>query len=62
MTPRPRSVSRFAWEAGSAYIRSFIAGATRRGAVQARKQVVSIESAEPAASLATVLAEAGATR
>ncbi len=43
-------------------MRSFIAGATRRGAAQARKEVVSIESAAPAASFAIVLAEAGATR
>jgi hypothetical protein len=43
-------------------MRSFIAGATRRGATQARNDVVSIESAIPAASLASVLAEAGATR
>ena len=48
--------------AASAYIRSFIAGATSRGAVQARKAVVSIESQIPAASLASVFAEAGATR
>ena len=44
------------------YIRSFIAGATSRGAAQARKEVVTIESAIPAASLATVFAEAGAIR
>ncbi len=62
VTPRSRSVARLAWVAASAYMRSFIAGASRRGAVQARKEVVSIESAEPAASLATVFAEAGATR
>ena len=61
-TPRSRSVARLAWVAASAYMRSFIAGATRRGAVQARKEVVSIESAIPAASLAIVFAEAGATR
>ena len=42
-------------------MRSFIAGATRRGAVQARKEVVSIESQIPAASFAIVFAEAGAT-
>ena len=61
-TPRSRSVARFAWVAASAYIRSFIAGATTRGAGQARNDVLSIESAIPAASLATVLADAGATR
>ena len=43
-------------------MRSFIAGATRRGAAQARKDVVTIESAMPAASFAIVFAEAGATR
>jgi hypothetical protein len=48
--------------AASRYIRSFIAGATSRGAEQARNEVVTIESAIPAASFATVLAEAGATR
>jgi hypothetical protein len=48
--------------AASAYMRSFIAGASRRGAEQARNEVVSIESAKPPASFAIVLAEAGATR
>ena len=43
-------------------MRSFIAGATSRGAAQARNEVVTIESAIPAASLAIVFAEAGATR
>jgi hypothetical protein len=43
-------------------MRSFIAGATARGAAQARKAVVRIESQIPAASLAIVFAEAGATR
>ncbi len=61
-TPRSRRVARLAWVAASAYMRSFIAGASRRGAAQARKEVVSIESAIPVASLAIVLAEAGATR
>ena len=61
-TPRSRSVARFAWVAGSAYMRSFIAGATTRGAGQARNEVVSIESAIPAASLAIVFAEAGAIK
>ena len=60
-TPRSLSVARFACVAASAYMRSFMAGATRRGAAQARKEVVSIESAIPPASLAIVLAEAGAT-
>jgi hypothetical protein len=60
-TPRSRSVARLAWVAASAYIRSFIAGARSRGASQARKEVASIESAKPPASLAIVLAEAGAT-
>ena len=62
MMPRSRRVARFAWVAASRYMRSFIAGATSRGAEQARKEVVTIESAIPAASLAIVLAEAGATR
>jgi len=38
------------------------AGATARGAAQARNAVVSIESQIPAVSLAIVFAEAGATR
>ena len=62
ITPRSRRVARFAWVAASAYIRSFIAGATSRGAVQARNAVVRIESQMPAASLAIVFADAGATR
>jgi hypothetical protein len=43
-------------------MRSFIAGATARGAAQARNAVVTIPSAIPAASFASVFAEAGATR
>ena len=62
VTPRSRSAAMLAWVAASRYMRSFIAGATSRGAAQARKEVVTIESAIPAASLAMVLAEAGATR
>ena len=50
-TPRSRRVARLAWVAASAYMRSFIAGATRRGAAQARKEVVSIESAMPGGEL-----------
>ena len=50
-TPRSRSVARLAWVAASAYMRSFIAGATRRGAAQARKEVVSIESASAGGEL-----------
>ena len=61
-TPRSRRSSRFRCVAASRYMRSFIAGATSRGASQARKEVVSIESAVPAASFEIVLAEAGATR
>ena len=64
-SPRPRARAGSPGWPGSprrAYMRSFIAGATSRGAAQARKEVVSIESALPAASLAIVLAEAGATR
>jgi hypothetical protein len=60
--PRWRRVARFACVAASRYIRSFIAGATSRGASQARKEVVTIESAIPAASFAIVFAEAGAIR
>jgi hypothetical protein len=55
-------VARFAWVAASRYMRSFIAGATSLGAEQARKEVATIESAIPAASFATVFADAGATR
>ena len=61
-TPRAASVARFASIAGSRSIRSFIAGATARGARQATNEVVSIESQIPAASFAIVLADAGATR
>jgi hypothetical protein len=39
-----------------------MAGATARGALQARNEVVTMESAIPAASLAIVFAEAGAIR
>jgi hypothetical protein len=60
--PRARSVARLACVAGSANMRSFIAGATARGAEQARKAVVTMPSAIPAASLAIVFADAGATR
>ena len=49
--PRSRSVARFACVAASLYMRSFIAGATARGAVQARNEVVSIESAMPGREL-----------
>src|ERR1700761_1404589 len=41
-------------------MRSFIAGATRRGAAQARKEVASIESAKPPPSLAPGVAGEGA--
>ncbi len=61
ITPRSMSVSTFACVAASAYILSFIAGATARGAVVAQKDVVSIESQIPAASFAIVFADAGAT-
>ena len=50
-----------AWVAAASHIRPFIAGATIRGAVQARKEVVRKESQMPAASLAIVFADAGAT-
>ena len=47
--------------AAASHIRPFIAGATIRGAVQARNEVVKSESQIPAASFASVFAEAGAT-
>ena len=47
--------------AGCSHMRLFIAGATTSGAVRASAALVSRLSASPAASLASVLAEAGAT-
>ena len=61
-TPRSRSSATFARVAACAHIRSFIAGATSTGQVAASADVVSRLSASPAASLAMVLADAGATR
>src|SRR5690348_12948559 len=58
--PRERRVSRFAWVAGFSYIALFIAGATTTGQVAARAADVSRLSASPCASLAIVLADAGA--
>ena len=52
----------FAWVAGCSYMRSFIAGASTSGAVEASAALVSRLSASPSASLAIVLAEAGATQ
>ncbi len=59
-TPRARSVSRFARVAACSYIASFMAGATISGRRHASAAAVSRLSAWPAASLAIVLAEAGA--
>ena len=59
-TPRARSVSRFARVAGCSYIASFMAGATSSGLRHASAAAVSRLSAWPPASLAIVLAEAGA--
>ena len=55
-------MSRFVRTAGCAYIWLFIAGATISGQVAASAQLVSRLSARPCASLAIVLAEAGAIR
>jgi hypothetical protein len=60
-TPRARSRSRLAWVSGRAYISSFIAGATRTGAVRARSSEVRTSSARPCAMRATRCAVAGAT-
>ena len=59
--PRSRSVRTLACVASASHIRAFMAGATIRGAVQARNDVVRNESQMPAASFAIVFAEAGAT-
>ena len=61
-TPRSRNVSRLARTAGCSYMWLFIAGATSTGQVAASAQLVSRLSARPWASLAIVLAEAGAIR
>ena len=58
--PRPRSVARLACVAACSYIASFIAGASTSGRRQASAAAHSRLSAWPAASLASVLAEAGA--
>ena len=57
-----RSVRRLACVAGCSYMRLFIAGAIRSGQPAASAQLLSRLSARPAASLAIVLAEAGAIR
>ena len=60
-TPRARSFSTFCCTAALAYIRASIAGATAIGAAVASAVRVSIESPIPWASLASVVALAGAT-
>jgi hypothetical protein len=61
IAPRSRSVARLACVAGCSYIASFIAGARISGRRLARAAAQSRLSAWPAASLASVFAEAGAT-
>ncbi len=60
--PRVRRRSRFSRVAGCSNIRSFIAGASTSGAVQASAAFVSRLSAMPLASFAMVFADAGATQ
>src|SRR5690606_5682389 len=60
-TPRSRSVAMLACVAGCSHMRWFMAGATATGAVVARHRVATRSSARPWASLAMVLAVAGAT-
>ena len=48
--------------AGCSYMRLFIAGATATGHLAASAQLLGMSEASPAASLASVLAEAGAIR
>jgi len=60
--PRTASSSRFALVAEFRYIRLFIAGATATGHAAASAAVVRRLSARPCASLARVLALAGAIR
>jgi hypothetical protein len=62
VTPRARSRSRLACVAGCSYMRLFIAGATATGQGAARAAAVRRLSAWPTASLASVLALAGAIR
>ena len=59
VTPRARSVSRFACVAGCSYIALFMAGATISGRRHASAAAVSRLSACPCASLASVCADAG---
>jgi hypothetical protein len=60
--PRAASRSTFACVAGCSHIWLFIAGATSSGDRQASAALVSRLSASPPASLASVLADAGATQ
>ena len=60
-TPRSRSVSTLPFVAGCSYMRSFMAGATTSGALEASAALVRRLSARPVASLAIVLADAGTT-
>ena len=62
VTPRARRVARLARVAGCSYMALFIAGATSTGQVAASAALVNRLSASPAASLAIVLADAGAMR
>ena len=62
VAPRAASSSRFACVAGCRYMRLFIAGATGSGQRAASAAAVSRLSACPWASLAIVLALAGAIR
>ena len=61
VAPRARSSARLACVAGCSYIAAFIAGARISGRRQASAAEVSRLSARPWASLASVLALAGAT-
>src|SRR5690606_11506496 len=60
LAPRSRSRATLAWVAGCSHMRWFIAGHRVIGAVVARHRVLTRSSARPWASLAMVLAVAGA--
>ena len=62
VTPREESSEMLAWVARWRYMRSFMAGATATGQAAASAAAVSRLSAWPWASLARVLALAGAIR
>ena len=62
VTPRSRSSARLACVAGCSHMWLFIAGATSTGQDAASAALVSRLSAWPWASLAMVLADAGAIR